>query len=477
MLNKFNQVKLSSVGSCSISEIFSLFKLSSLLLKCKINKSKGHSILSMLFSFLLIILENSNSVQNGILKLNVKNIKTPINDMLNNHCFHWRNLLYSVAKQFSKLCPTADLKDNFIAFDDTTKKKSGKKTDKISWFYDHSKNVYFKGFQNVTAVWSNGKSVIPVDFEFKIGKKIISNVLNKFYPKGSHIEQRVRFAKEKKTDIVIRMIKRIRQRRLPFKFILWDSWYNCSKSFNYIFDKLIPEGKVLISMLKNGNQKYRLGSRYFNLNELYTRAGKWFTDPDSGIKYKYIYISLLDAKSNKKIEKRSTIGLVKICFFKYPKVKKWKAILCTDIEIHELDVLKMYLKRWSIECIFKDIRQYFGYDQSKSSNYSAMVADLTIRYVFYIMFCHRKEKRENIPMGQILFDFYQELYDSWLTTFVEVMFKRFVSHFIDYAIELGYTNLIDLKQNIDKIIIDFFEKEVILDKITEADKSTKKKIA
>jgi len=71
------------------------------------------------------------------------------------------------------------------------------------------------------------------------------------------------------------------------------------------------------------------------------------------------------------------------------------------------------MRRWSIECIFKEIRQYFGYNQSKSSNYAAMVADLTIRYVFYIMFCYRKEQNNYKPMGQIVADFYQELFELW----------------------------------------------------------------
>ena len=202
------------------------------------------------------------------------------------------------------------------------------------------------------------------------------------YSAGTHTEQRVRFAKKKKTDIVIRMIKRAKQRKIPFKYILWDSWYNCSKSFSFVFEKLVSTGKVLISMLKNGNQKYKYGERFLSLKELYRRAGKWHHDSVSGIKYKSLEIELLNVSSANKIEERAVIGKVKVCFFKYPNVKRWKAIISTDTNLSEMEVLKIYLRRWGIECIFKEIRQYFGYDQSKSSNYAAMIADLTIRYAF-----------------------------------------------------------------------------------------------
>ncbi len=477
MLHRFSQVKLSSVGSKNVFDLFKIFRLDAILLQSKIVKQKGHKISEMLFFFLVIILENSNSVFSGIVKNHSLHLKTPINDMLNNSHYNWRNLLYRVAKRFSQLCPESNSDDCCLIFDDTGKEKTGRKTQNSSWFYDHSKSNYFMGFQNITAAWTNGRTALPIDFELKIGKKLIKHARKAKHPKGTHTEQRRRFAREKKTDIIIRMIKRASQRKLPFKYMLWDSWYNCSKSFSFIFETLVPSGKVLISMLKNGTQKYKYGERFLNLKELYRRAGKWCHDPISGIKYKSLEVELLDVSSAKKIEERAVIGTIKICFFKYPKVKRWKAIISTDANLSEIEVLKIYLRRWSIECIFKEIRQYFGYNQSKSSNYAAMVADLTIRYVFYIMFCYQKEQNSYKPMGQIVAEFYQELFDLWLNKFVEIMFMNYAKDFIDYAIELGYSNLYDLRGNIDKLLQSFFERDVWLNKITESDNHSFRKSA
>ena len=50
------------------------------------------------------------------------------------------------------------------------------------------------------------------------------------------------------------------------------------------------------------------------------------------------------------------------------------------------------------------------------------------------------------------------------------MFMNYAKDFIDYAIELGYSNLYDLRENIDKLLKAFFERDVWLDKITESDK-------
>ena len=469
MLKSYNQVKLSSVGSKNVFDLFKIFRLEAILSQSKIIKQRGHQITEMLFFFLVIILENSNSIFSGIVKNQISNLKTPINDMLNNPYYNWRNLLYRITKRFSQLCPASLPDDCSLIFDDTSKVKTGHKTQNISWFYDHSKSKYFKGYQNITAAWTNGRTAIPIDFELKIGKKRTKHSRKVNYHSGTHTEQRVRFGKKKKTDIVIQMIKRAKQRKFSFKYILWDSWYNCSKSFSFVFEKLVPAGKVLISMLKNGTQKYKYGERFLSLKELYCRAGKWHHDPISRIKHKSLEVELLDASSATNITERTVIGKVKVCFFKYPNVKRWKAIISTDNNLAEMEVLKIYLQRWSIECIFKEIRQYFGYDQSKSSNYAAMIADLTIRYVFYTMFCYRKEQNSYKPMGQIVAQFYQELFDMWLTKFVEIMFIQYAKDFVDYAIGLGYSNLYDLRKNINKLLQEFFEREVFLDKITESD--------
>ncbi len=477
MVKEFNQVKLSSVGLKNVDNLFRIFRFKTLLNRSKITKQKGYQVSELILYLLFVMLENSNSVFAGIVKNQIPHLKTPINDMLNNADYNWRDLLFRVAKLYSKIVPAKRIEDCSLIFDDTSKVKTGRKTQGISWFFDHSKGVYFKGYQNTTCVWSNGMGSIPVDFELKMGKKKAKHSRKPSYHKGTHTEQRVRFAKEKKTDIVIRMLKRVLQRKLPFQYILWDSWYNCSKSYSYVFDHLIPSGKVLVSMLKKGTQKYKYREHYLSLKELYRKAGKWNCDKASGIQCKSIEVELLDASETNIIANRKAIGKIKICFFKYPGVKKWKAIVSTDRELSEIEVLKIYLRRWSIECIFKEIRQYFGYDQSKSSNYAAMIADLTIRYVFYTMFCYRKIENHNKPMGQIVFEFYQELFDLWLTAFVELMMMRTTKQFLDYVIELGYTEMKEVRKNIDALLTKFFEQDDWIEKITDSDKHEFRKTA
>ena len=361
-----------------------------------------------------------------------------------------------------------------MIIDDTAKVKTGRKVDLISWFRDHCNNTFYKGFQNLTMVWTNGRTVIPLEFEMKTGKKKAGGKnKSRNYAKGTHTEQRIRFSKAKKTTIAIQMIKRAIQRKFEFKYILWDSWFNCNETLTFIFSMLVPQGYTLVSMVKRSKQKYRYNGKDFTISELFQRAGNYSKNKETGIRSKSIIVEILDTKSNSKISKRVPLGKAMICFYKYPKVKRYRAILSTDVCLSEDQVLKVYLKRWSVECFFKDIKQHFGYSQSKSSRYSGMIGDLTIRYVFYILFSYHKEKENKIVESKlkttelILIDFYKDLYDIWLSEFIELMFKRIVSSFLEKTLKMGDKKISKVLEDLDHILEVFFKSACYIDKIVE----------
>jgi hypothetical protein len=138
-----------------------------------------------------------------------------------------------------------------------------------------------------------------------------------------------------------------------------------------------------------------------------------------------------------------------------------------------MEILEHYLKRWSIECLFKDIKQYFGYNQNKASKYSSLVGDISIRYAFYILFCYKKEQannqlaKERISTEQIMLEFYQELFEICLNQFIEIMLKRKLKQFLEYAQKIGIKNIDEAIAKADNLIEVFFRSEYYADKIEE----------
>ena len=416
-LSQFSQVKTMNLAQNNANILFSDFRLKQLMKASGISKEKGYTPVEMLFLMLLMMLERSRSLYSGIVSLQKEKLKSPLNNMLNNEYYNWRKLLYLVVKRFAYLCPVREGKTPVLIIDDTAKEKSGRKGENISWFVDHRRRAYFMGFQVIMSVWSNGTTAIPADLEVKIGKSRVKHAAKTDYPKGSHTEQRERMGKRKKTDISLQFIRRALQRRIPFRYVLWDSWYNNSESLRFVFEKLKSKSIDLVSMLKRDSQKYLYKGRYLTSKEICRSIGRWSKDNKTGIRYKSAVVTVLDKDSRMKAENRKPVGEIRMCFYKYPKQKGIKIIISTYTELSEMEVLGIYLQRWAVEVIFRDLKQHFGFNQSKSSKYAPQIADLTIRCVFYIMFCSLRESQPEKSTEQLLIEFYREMQENWLDIF------------------------------------------------------------
>lgn len=467
-LAQFSQVK-TSVAQKNTVRLFTQFKLSQLVKASGITKEKGYAPMDMLFIMLLMILENSRSIYSGIIRLQKDKLKTPINNMLNNDHYNWRNLLYKVAVTFTKLCPVRSGDIPVLIIDDTAKVKTGRKGENTAWFVDHCKKAYYMGFQVVMAVWSNGITAIPIDFEIKIGKSRVKHATRTHYPQGTHSEQRERMGKQKKIILAITFIKRALQRRFNFRYVLWDSWYSCTSSLRFAFEVLQPKGVHLISMLKRDKQRYLFQGKYLTVKELYRKAGKWHYQADTGIRYKSAIVTILDKKPNINLEHQLHLGEVRMCFYKYPTHKGFKVIISTNTNLSEMEILSIYLRRWAVEVVFRDLKQYFGFDQSKSSKYAPQIADLTIRCVFYTMFCSLRYSQPDKSTDQLIIEFYNEMQENWLDIFCRIIFQSKTKSFLCFALQNGYTEIAELLNDFDAMMTKFFDEHWYDDKIEEVD--------
>lgn len=467
---QISQVKTSSLNENNVFFLFKRFKLVSILNQCRIVKEKGHTIVYMLYMMLLIILQRSRSLFSGLAGLQATKLKSPINSMLNDEYYNWRNLLYRISSRFAKLCPTPEGNVSALIIDDTAKVKTGRRVEFSSWFMDHCRKAYYMGYQVVMSAWHNGKVTIPLDFEIKIGKSKIKHAQKGQYCKGTHTEQRQRMAKQKKTKIAESFVRRAIQRGFQFRYLLWDSWYNNSNSLRFVFGMLRAKGIDLVAMVKRDGQKYLWGSKFMKIKELCRMAGKWQCDESTGIRYKSIVVGVLDKHSANDPESQTVMGHVRMCFFRYPKQKKFKALISTDLNLSEMEVLSIYLRRWSIEVVFKELKQHFGFDQSKSSRYAPQIADLTIRCVFYNMFCSLKYENPSKSTEQLLIEFYSEMEENWLDIFCSIVFINNTKRLLEYALSLGYSTIDQLLKDCDSVLEQFMRRQWHENKIEEIDK-------
>jgi len=64
------------------------------------------------------------------------------------------------------------------------------------------------------------------------------------------------------------------------------------------------------------------------IKELCRKSGKWQHNKSTGIMYKSVVLGVLDTQSANQPEFQTVLGNVRICFFRYPQHKRYKALIC-----------------------------------------------------------------------------------------------------------------------------------------------------
>ena len=93
--------------------------------------------------------------------------------------------------------------------------------------------------------------------------------------------------------------------------------------------------------------------------------------------------------------------------------KDWIAFICTDPDLSEEEIIRIYGKRWQIEVFFKTCKSYLHLiTECHSLSYDALTAHVAIVFVRYLMIAMEQRRCEDDrTLGEIFFFFTDELAD------------------------------------------------------------------
>ena len=482
------QVKKDMISFSGVNNLFLFFNIKGTLERARITKSKGIQNVLILLYLCLLHFKGRRSITEGLQFLEKQVHKSTVHNFLNDTTYDWRKLLTHTTKVYHKRFPADSGKPTVFIIDDTSKEKTGRFVEFIGKFRDHCNGCFYMGYQVIFGGISNGQTCIPIDFTIKISNPKKSKKKNKKnrkmwkqgkygkgkYPRNSHTSKRIAEAKETKFGLCVTMLKRALKNGFKFDFVVWDSWYNCSHSFKFVFEKLVRRGIHLVAMIKLDTTKYQYEGERLNAKELFSKVLKWEKITDNGIKMKSIVVDIED-KSFKK--GKVLTGKVKLCFYKFPGHKDYKAIICTNKDLSSEEILELYAYRWQIEVMIKDLKQHFGFYRSMSTKYAPQVADLSINCMFYVMICTLKEHKPKKSSYQLLLDLQFEFEEYCYEMFFAYKFRTKTVEFVDFAMSKGLTYISELRALMNALLDEFLSKEFYDDKIVEVDTSQNDTVA
>ena len=404
----------------TISTFMHQYRIGELLAKCNAYKEKGVSVV-ILFTFMLRMAFADRSVymQMRTGRWSEAFKKNTYYRFLNSAKVNWERFLsllsFRIIDEVFRPLTSDERKDVFIVDDSLYERAGYKKTELCARVFDHAKMRYTKGYRLLTLLWSDGNSSIP------IGQRLLSSVNDKQIlgttpvSDGRTLSGKRRLqACRKGTDVMIELLRDALKFGHRAKYVLFDSWFSAPKQLKDV--KAL--GLDSIAMIKkSGKIHYRWNGERLDIRQIYSRNKK------RRGRSRYLL------SVNVAIEVDGTSIPAKIvCVRNRSNRKDWLAIISTDTNLSEDEIIRIYGKRWDIEVFFKVCKSYLKLmSECHCLSYDALTAHTVIVFTRYMLLSvQQRSEVDDRTLGDLFLAMVDELADiSFAHSFDLIMAAMF----------------------------------------------------
>ena len=391
-----------------IDNFFDRFHIGTLLHQCGIRKRHGHGVRSLIKTIFTLPFVGKNFFRGIVINEDLPFGKDAAYELLKCSTYNWRRLLLSLGSLlfvfFNQL--TSEDRELVLIVDDSPYDRSrSKMVELLARIWDHSTKRYLKGFRMLTVCWSDGTSCLPLDFSLlssSDSKKRIHES-QKVMDKRCCAYQRRKEATVKATDNLVSMVKRIKASGVRARYIVMDSWFTMPATVTKLSKHI-----GVIGMVKKTPKVF------------YGYNGYW-------LDVMAIYRKLKKRRGRAKILASTTVTLkdglmVKLVFVRDRRKKDWLALLSTDTELADNEIVRIYGKRWDIEVFFKMAKQHLKLAKEiQCRDYDALIGHTTIVFMRYMFLAYQcRLETDQRTFGQLFYACCDEVSDI---SFVEALYR------------------------------------------------------
>jgi len=391
-----------------IDDFFNQFKIATSLHQCGIRKRHGHSVRSLILAIFTLPFVGKNFFRGIAINDGLAFGKDAAYDVLKGCRSNWRKLLLSIGiKLYGFLNRLTDEeRESVLIVDDSPYDRSrSKSVELLSRVWDHSNGRFIKGFRMLTICWSDGVSCLPLDFSLLSSadakKRLCDN--RKLMDKRCCAWQRRKEATIKAPDNLEAMVKRILAAGVQARYLLMDSWFAMPATI-----KALSKYIDVIGMVKKTPKiHYEYNGHRMDLKSIYRQLKK--------------------RRGRAKILASAVVTLkggpsARLVFVRDRRKKDWLALISTNLELSDEDIVRIYGKRWDIEVFFKMAKQHLKLAKEiQCRDYDALVAHTSIVFMRYMFLAYQNRiKTDNRTFGELFYACCDEVSDI---SFVESLYR------------------------------------------------------
>ena len=387
----------------AISSFFTRFGVGKLLRKCNAQKEKGVPVLQI-FKYKLcnVFSDRSMYMQQKTGSYKETFSKNTFYRFLNGKKTNWLRFTTLLSKAVADTIePLTDKSrvNAFVVDDSLFERTSCMKTELGSRVFDHTSMRYTKGYRMMTLGWTDGNTFLPVNGCLLASSKA-SNLIGpqEHFDGRSLAAQRRKLAQMKGTDAMLELIKTAQNAGHTADYVLFDSWF--SNPAQLIAIKGL--GLDSIAMIKKSSRiRYEYDGQQLSIKKIFGICKK-----RRGRSKYLLSVNVMVGKDQK-------IPAKIVCVRNKKNKKDWIAFICTNPDLSEEEIIRIYGKRWQIEVFFKTCKTYLHLiSECHSLSYDALTAHVAIVFARYMMIAMEQRQNEDVrSLGEIFFYFTDELAD------------------------------------------------------------------
>ena len=339
----------------------------------------------------------------------------------------------------------SDRINTFVVDDSLFERTSCKKTELGSKVFDHASMRYTKGYRLMTLGWTDGNTFLPINSSLLASSKTSNLIGPQQHHDGRSLAgQRRKLAQMKGTSVMVELLKTALNAGYKADYVLYDSWF--SNPAQLVAVKNL--GLNSIAMIKKSSRiRYEYEGQMLSIKKIY------------GICKKRRGRSRYLLSVNVMVGKNQKIPAKIVCVRNKRNKKDWIAFICTNPDLSEEEIIRIYGKRWQIEVFFKTCKSYLNLvGECHSLSYDALTAHVAIVFARYMMLALEQRKdQDHRTLGEIFFFLTDELADitfgESLQIILKAMFEGIYTVFqvteaqIDAFIDIFVDRLPDFIQN------------------------------
>ena len=387
----------------AISSFFCCFKVGALLRRCNAQKEKGVAVLDI-FKYKLcnVFSDRSMYMQQKTGSFREAFSKNTFYRFLNSPKTNWLRFTTLLSKNVADTIEPLTNEDRvnvFVVDDSLFERTSCKKTELGSRVFDHTSMKYRKGYRLMTLGWADGNTFLPVNSSLLASSKE-SNLIGPAseYDGRSLAAKRRKLARMKGTDVMIELLKNALVAGHCAEYVLFDTWFSSPAQLIAVKDL----GLDSIAMVKKSSRVYyEYEGKQLSIRKIFGICRK-----RRGRSKYLLSISVMVGKEQK-------IPAKIVCVRNKKNKKDWIAFICTNPDLSEEEIIRIYGKRWQIEVFFKTCKSYLQLvTECHSLSHDALTAHVAIVFTQYLMIAMEQRRcKDDRTLGEIFFFFTDELAD------------------------------------------------------------------